>query len=255
MQLDNTRSDIMTRKYNNSGQIRRELNANWSTLYKEQPGYGKGGKKITTNPKKEAMRCAKLYVNASAEELPFVVLGETSIREDGGLLRNLGTISTEPVYSGKKMKEYLSSACPSETPKKIKEMVHRHLTRGAVLNEGSWFILPNDMFMLGVVHSGKECHIATRRGRIPSPEVLWDHNKNIPRVLGREILQISNAGYKLLENSQNGKGLVFVRTDKNKALETDLTKLREAVINADLEKILSVFKDTISQKQLEAVAT
>lgn len=236
--------------YGNCKYLESEFRGMWNEVWKEHPGNSKGKAGVGT-PKQEAKRCSELYKHAKATNLSFVVLGGTHIREDNSLMNNLGTIATNPVMSKKKVKAILVNAFPDETGQKINKMTTEHLTKGAVLNEGNWFILPNDMVMLGIVHSGKECHIATSGGKIPKEGTLWDAKNQRPRVLGRELLQLYNSGYRIVRESLNNKGLVMMRVDKEQAEGTGLRQIRGSLQDSSYEAIQRIFIDTVRFRDTE----
>jgi len=237
--------------YSNAKFLEAQFKGMWNEVWKEHPGNSRGKAGVGT-PRVEARRCSQLYNNAKTQKLSFVVLGETSIRQDETLLKNLGTISTNPVMSKKIIKKYLSNAFQGEGTQKINKLTREHLMKGAVLNEGNWFILPNDMVMLGVIHSGKECHIATNEGKIPSKDTLWDDKEMRPRVLGRELLQLYDAGYRIVQESLlEGRNIVMMRVDTKTAQEADLKGIRDSVKETSFKNIQDIFSDTVPFRDTE----
>lgn len=232
--------------YTNAKHLEGMILTIWGEVSREHPGNGKG--KGVGTYKAEAKRCALLYGNAASKERSFVVLGESSIRGDSALMANLGTISTNPVLSKKHVKASFQKVYPY-LGRKIDQAVQMHITQGAVLNEGNWFILPNDIFMLGVIHSGKECHIATENGEIPEKEILWDEDADRPRVLGRELLQLYEAGFRVVEESLNGHGIQLLLVDENKSQLKGLLEIRQAGKTATLEMINNIFIDTVAYNE------
>jgi hypothetical protein len=183
----------------NKDNLLQEIQPMWSQIAREVP---KKTMKIGI-PKVEAERGARAYENAFNSFLPFVILGDATIREEETLIQNMGTLATDPQVNQKKISDFLEESLKLENKnKQLKSAVKVHTTQGALLNDSNWWPFRNDMFMLGSIHSGKEFHLAFKNGKEPSDDSLWDNANKRPRVLGRELIMLALAGYKKVEKGQ-----------------------------------------------------
>lgn len=175
-----------------------EIRPIWSEIAREIPN----ASMRIGSPKVEAKRGAEAYENAFNGFLPFVILGNEKIREEETLLQNMGTLATDPQVNQKKISRFLDTTSPSKmNGKQLKTAVKIHTTQGAILNDSNWWLFRNDMFVLGSIHSGKEFHLASKAGKEPSDDLLWDAEHNRPRVLGRELIMLAAAGYQKAEQT------------------------------------------------------
>lgn len=114
--------------------------------------------------------CYNLYRNAASKDpgksVP-VILGDSSLTKDIEMLRNFGAISGGESTTSGRFKNL-----PSDTI-------------GGINCEARWDITKNDMFIMGAISTNKCCYIH-KFARIPL-ESLWNSEKDIPRVLFREI--------------------------------------------------------------------
>ena len=211
----------------------------WSSLIKEVPS--KSHK--LEPPKKEIERGFNAYTAAHDSNLPFIVLGEADLRIDEILIKNMGTLATDSQFNQVTIKEFLVSTSPNTPPKQLKELVQKHLTNGSIINDSNWWIFRNDMFMLGGVHGNKEFHLASKKGQMPEDHLLWDKENNRPRVLGRELIMLAKAGYKLVQGPKS-LGMVFVPpTDADQMPPLTLSQFRAEVAKVkSIDDIKAIFK-------------
>lgn len=145
-----------------------------------------------------------LHLNASAKEMPLVLLGGESLRNpkvaaSKALMHNFGIIS-----SG------------AGTPL---------ATRGAILCENSWHIYKNDAYMTGAIRAKKDFYVVHAEGKLPK-SLLWDAAHNRPRVLGREIIILLAHAYTM---ATSGEGLAFKCSGTDKAENATLKSAIDAV--------------------------
>lgn len=140
-----------------------------------------------------------MYENARRSSLGLLVLGDASIRGDRDLLVNLGVSSVTAddaagVITGEEREERRS--------------------RGAVLNELHWWPFFNDCWVLGGIHGRMQFHLG--REQWPADHELWNGADGCPRMLGRELMILSVAGYAL--EMAGSMGMVFRSADPARAL-------------------------------------
>lgn len=140
-----------------------------------------------------------MYENARRSSLGLLVLGDASIRGDRDLLVNLGVSSVTA-----------DDAAGVVTGDEIEE----RRSRGAVLNELRWWPFVNDCWVLGGIHGRMEFHLG--REQWPVEDEVWDGGTGRPRMLGRELMILSVAGYAL--EMAGSMGMVFRNADPRKAL-------------------------------------
>lgn len=211
-----------------------EVRPMWAEIVQEVP------KKLmrTGTPKVEVKRGMEAYQNAYEAFLPFMILGGEGIREEDNLLKNVGTLATDPQVNLKKIADFLQRTLRLEKgDKQLKTAVKVHTTQGAILNDSNWWPFRNDMFMLGAIHSEKEFHLATENGKEPSDDILWDKKNKRPRVVGRELIMLALAGYQKEAGelippagqspSKKLKGWIFVLPKQNRARELTLSVCRK----------------------------
>jgi hypothetical protein len=211
-----------------------EVRPMWAEIVQEVP------KKLMRvgNPRVEVKRGMEAYQNAYEAFLPFMILGDENIREEDTLLKNVGTLATNPQVNLKRISDFLQKVLRLEKgDKQLRTAVKVHTTQGAILNDSNWWPFRNDMFMLGAIHSEKEFHLATENGKEPSDDLLWDSKNKRPRVVGRELIMLALAGYQkeaaeLLPPagrppSHKLKGWVFALPKQNRARELTLSVCRK----------------------------
>ncbi len=133
-----------------------------------------------------AQKMYQCYLNA--KKSPFLVIGGSDLRLNFWLIKNLGTLSLQPQYNAEKIKSLFERLYPLST---LDQLIKTHLTCGSVVADEEWTVLENDFFMLGTIHAAHEIHL----GSMPTVEMIWNPRKNRPRILGRELLMLSQAGY------------------------------------------------------------
>lgn len=147
----------------------------------------------------------QMYQNCYKASLEMLVLGDESIRGDKQLLSNLGATSVEP---------------SSPAAKAIKSKDPSRINHGAVLNERYWWPFFNDCWVMGGVHGKHEFHLG--HADWPDDAELWDASNARPKMLGRELLILSIAGYVVRKSAL---GMVFYNNDHMKAFNLRLTNI------------------------------
>ncbi|WAG76930.1 hypothetical protein LMK08_16275 [Metapseudomonas furukawaii] len=165
-----------------------------------------------------------LYSNTRGSLLSELLLGDMKLRSQVEILKNFGTTSGTAttmergtLFEAGSSTRTISSATVQTSvkqllrqnqamsgtaqgaitplPKEIVADTGQHLRKGSVLNDGWWWPFKNDAWILGGVHGLKRFHLAL--ATVPD-ELLWDKASKRPRVLGRELLGLHLAGYKLI---------------------------------------------------------
>jgi len=165
----------------------------------------------------------KVYSNALSSQLREMLLGDVKLRSDLVILENFGTtagntttmstgtlrteggvnVTEEMVKSSIIKQNILVAEARSEAAhdgEAIRDLITPTdgsdlLYKGSVLNDGTWWPLINDAWVLGAVHGLKVFQLTL--ATIPL-DLLWDKKFNRPRVLGRELIGLKAAGYALI---------------------------------------------------------
>lgn len=200
-----------------------ETRKDWGKITKEVPN-----KSMQLEPiKKEVARAFQGYQCALNGQLPFMILGDETLRSEQSLLNNVGTLATEPQTDQKVTEKFLKEVMNiPQKDRQFKEVVKTHLTQGAVLNDSNWWLYRNDLFMLGAIHARKEFHIASKRGVEPRDDQLWDKENGYSRVLGRELVMLEMAGYKRVQGPSK-LGIVFTPPREGTVAPLTLTQCRQ----------------------------
>jgi hypothetical protein len=216
----------------------------------------------------------KMYRNVTQGKL-MPLLGDAKIRQDRTLVMNFGLASGSGSDDQKMIDEL--NALRRNYARNTSFPALPISGGGSILNDQKWSPLVNDSFILGGIHRGKEFHLALQdfaqfdAGRkearqvfgavapqyaaakprgleqhqqkwklylISHPEVLWNGEKQIPRVFARELIGLKAFGY---EPDFNAGGLGFRGpVARNAGFSTDLTGLAEAGFRtADKSRIIS----------------
>jgi len=164
-----------------------------------------------------------MYTNARQGALGMMILGDESIRGEKELLENMGVTSVTPAGAAKVIQGALAD---------------QRQTRGAVLNELYWWPFFNDCWVLGGVHGKMEFHLAFDGW--PADDQLWDAKNSRPKMLGRELLILSAAGYS--RRTAGGMGTVLYNTDHMKAFNLWLPTIYGLAAGGDSGAFISRIK-------------
>lgn len=109
---------------------------------------------------------------------------------------------------------------------------------GILLLMKKWSVYYNDVAILGAIHAAQTVYLISKFSSIPQ-EDLYDVDKGRPTLLGREIIMLSAAGYRLVERkSDDLLGSVFVPPKNINTSQVTLPFLRDRVkVVKDLSKI------------------
>lgn len=188
-----------------------EVKNNWAVITKEVQ---RSNLKLLPRDK-EIKKGFEAYENAKTSYLPLMILGNQDLRTDKELIQNVGTLATETQVNIKEMKHFLQDAwdinitTDAKAAKVFKKELAAHVSKGAILNESNWWPFRNDCFMLGAIHGEREIHIASKKGELPTKDLLWDDKEKRPRVLGRELIMLKLAGYQRIEHKENTLSIVL----------------------------------------------
>ncbi len=178
-----------------------------------------------------------IYRNASQSQLNSLLLGSADLRKVSDrttpILANFGTTSVVP---------------KANTHKKLEELRQKGLPTadeqlGSILSEKNWWPMFNDAWLLGGVHKLARFYLA--RARAPEAHLVWNADKQRPRILGRELIGLKTFGYKRVVNRfQADLGLVFAASDISRSLTAKFTALCAAVDACQgAEEILEYIRD------------
>jgi hypothetical protein len=178
-----------------------ELRKNWATAEATRPKWYTMGSQDS-----EIHGAWKLYGNALESTLPELLLGEMKLRSSLDVLNNFGTTSgvettmeRGTLKDGKNRNVGVDATTETLTAQMGKAFNAAagiaHIRRGSVLNDGWWWPLKNDAWMLGGIHGLKRFHLALEA--VPD-DLIWDAKAGRPRVLGRELIGLRAAGYSLI---------------------------------------------------------
>lgn len=121
-------------------------------------------------------KCYQLYLNSFHGKLPFMVIGDELLKTKNERY-NFGVLAIDkPLYP------LLVAGPPTE------------MNTGAILSEKDWCVTLNDCYILGSVHARKSFHLYEVLGRLEKGS-FWDEIAKRPRVLGRELMMLKQAGY------------------------------------------------------------
>jgi len=232
----------------------------------------------------ESAAAWQIYSNAKASTLDELLLGDLKLRSHVEIMKNFGTTSgsTTTMERGTLFNDAdaaINKDQVIETAKEITRLnliksgtiadtqatlppqyiagLDSHIRNGSVLNDGFWWPLINDAWLIGGVHSLKRFHLALAD---VNSDLLWNSARRPKgprlRMLGRELIGLYEAGYRLVglpawtlkrkQTAQDGTettvetavaskdvraamGYVFAPTDKAKALALSFTSYRTAV--------------------------
>lgn len=266
--------------------IEAELTPHWSTICSQMKPfwYRFSGASDEDNIKSESAAAWRIYSNAKASTLDELLLGDLKLRSNVVIMKNFGTTSGKETTMEKgilfsESKTSISKDQIIETAKETTRLnlikagtiadaqttlppqyidgLDSHIRNGSVLNDGFWWPLINDAWLIGGVHSFKRFHLALSA---VDDSLLWDSSKKPKgprlRMLGRELIGLHEAGYRLIglpswaieskHTDGDGKetitktpvagssvrasvGYVFAPTQKDKALALSFTSYRTAV--------------------------
>jgi hypothetical protein len=191
---------------------------NWHPLHRTKIGKLSSDKeqRITNETIKNAW---DVYRHSSASLLAEMLLGDVKLRSEVSILQNFGTtagsqtsmarlllppfatedavtkaLTDQTVQHGIAKAEGIRLGKSTDTlvtPTSKAELLYQ----GCVLNDGFWWPLINDCWVLGAVHNLKVFHLAL--ADIPEG-LLWDAGEKRCRVLGRELIGLIAAGYALI---------------------------------------------------------
>ena len=178
-----------------------ELTKLWAKILSNKPSWYKVGTKAL-----EISDAWEMYQNARQSTLSELLLGDVKLRSQIEVLKNFGTTSgTETTMERKTLKDSGNKPIfPNDVKSSqqirlgkgyTKELGVAHIRRGSVLNDGWWWTLKNDAWVLGGVHGLKRFHLTM--GSVPD-DLIWDSKAGRPRVLGRELVGLAAAGYSLI---------------------------------------------------------
>lgn len=185
-------------------------------------------KRLATERAELEQECYKIYLKACSQDMPFV-LGAEELRSSKGIpeMKNFGVLCCE------------KPACPRAV---LESGVDVHT--GAILCDSSWSVFKNDWAMLGVIHAGRTCYVSNISKKELDDD-LWDEDNKRPKVLGREIVMLHQAGYKqVVEDRMIERfGHMFMIEDKSKLSlisYSDLVKATKLVTSKN--EILELLK-------------
>lgn len=203
-----------------------EINTNWARISKDLPTWHllhpsrhTAADKYQETKDTTIQNAWAIYKNALNSNLKEMLLGDVKLRSEISILQNFGTTAgttttmdrgilrdgsnnkvttqmvtktidtqnlaiSEAVRHGEEARKFIIPTTGSEM-----------LYKGSVLNDGFWWPLINDAWVLGAVHGLRVFHLALAE---VDPALLWDASNNRPRVLGRELIGLVTAGYSLI---------------------------------------------------------
>ncbi|QRY79203.1 hypothetical protein JVX91_27155 [Pseudomonas sp. PDNC002] len=277
--------------------IKNELTPHWSVICSTMKPiwYKFRGKTQDEQITNESAAAWRVYSNTKASTLDELLLGDLKLRSHVEIMNNFGTTSGSVTTlergtlhgDGNQVigpeqitatirKNMIASGIITETqtdkPPAYIANVTRHFRNGSVLNDGFWWPLINDAWLIGGVHSFKRFHLALAS---IDEGLLWDSSPKPKgprlRMLGRELIGLHEAGYRLIglpawaikkehvdEEGQKTEtrtpvasssvratiGYVFAPTEKTKALALSFTSYRAAIDNfKSLDDIRSAILD------------
>lgn len=232
-----------------------EVMSKWSEIAKEVPNKTMR----LESPKKEIKRAFEAYQNALNGPLEVILLGDASLRENMELIQNFGSLATESQVDHKVMKEFLKKALIASDSDvhsrhlNLKKIVKYHVTQGAIMYDSKWWILRNDAFILGGIHSKKQFHIVQKTALTASQ--IWDFANNRPTVLGRELIMLMAASYSKVEDVDQRKfGMIFIPPCERERLNITLMDCREKIASITrLEDITNAFNITLGRERARTI--
>jgi hypothetical protein len=159
----------------------------------------------------------KLYHRASTSSLGMLLLGSAKIREDPTLLGSFGMTSGSGTDDKTRqlIEKLQAQRTGLQTAPGLRD-APKVVGPGSVLSDKRWTPLLNDCYILGGAHAGFEFHYAedaadAEFARMPPPltpvnkwqaflmshpETFWDQDRNVPRILSRELIGLKTFGYR-----------------------------------------------------------
>lgn len=179
---------------------------------------------VVTKQEKIIKDCAAIYTQAQECCLPCLI-GDSSLRDNLGMLVNFGVLSTDDAS--------IDKSTLSRIP---------NIKTGSIFCPSPWSLTRNDFFMLGATRSNNPFYIAKE---VIIADNIWNRTSEKMTTLGREICILHFSGYiqACPEEAIKDYGYVFIKNEKAKKPCLSITELDNAISKIkDPETILDFLK-------------